>query len=57
MIFTQHMKISESKHRKIDQNEGWSRPFGLKICEKIDLDAEKKLVMPVSPESLILYRF
>ena len=52
MIFTQNTKISESKNRKIDQNEGWSRPFGLKICEIIDFDAEKNLVISILSESI-----
>ena len=52
MIFTQNTKISESKNRKIDQNKGWSRPFGLKICEIIDFDVEKNLVMSVLSESI-----
>ena len=51
MIFTQNTKISESKNRKIDQNKGWSRPFGLKICEMIDFDVEKKWVISILSES------
>ena len=52
MIFTQNTKNSESKNRKIDQNKGWSRPFGLKICEIIDFDVEKKLVISILSESI-----
>ena len=52
MFFTQNTKISESKNRKIDQNKGGSRPFGLKICEIIDFDVEKNLVMSVLSESI-----
>ena len=52
MFFTQNTKISESKNRKIDQNKGWSRPFGLKICEIIDFDVEKNLVISILSESI-----
>ena len=52
LIFIQDTKISDSKNRKINQNKGWSRPFGLKICEIIDFDVEKNLVMSVLSESI-----
>ena len=52
MIFTQNTEKSESKNRKIDQNKGWSRPFGLKICEIIDFDVEKNLVISILSESI-----